>query len=72
MAPLARSRKELVEYFQDQFVNTGGNDILEIAERHKNEPFLAQTNLPVFVMSVAVESQIQMLEKLDDMGRLLW
>ena len=66
---MARSREELLKYYPDMIGNTGGNDPLALVKR-LDEPGLLTTNVVVYVMAVSVESQFQLLERLDDMGFL--
>ena len=67
---MPRSREELVKEYGHLLNHTGGNEPIALAERLQKEPRLSFTNLPVYTMAVAMESQFSLLEALDDLGRL--
>ena len=55
-----------MEKYRDCFNNTGGNSIEDLMNREVNP----QVNLPVWVLKVAVESQVNFLLKLHKDGLL--
>lgn len=50
--------------------NTGGNDPERLLERLNNEKNLSFSNIVVFTMAVAVESQVNLLSDLIKEGKL--
>lgn len=50
--------------------NTGGNEPEKLLERLNNEKNLSFSNLVVFTMAIAVESQIKLLSDLIREGKL--
>lgn len=60
-----------LERFREFLVNTGGNTAEELLQRLERERNLSMTNLPVFVMAVAVQSQVALLRKLHMDGLLV-
>lgn len=51
-----------LEQFRGLIQNTGGNRVEDLIDRFYNEDHLSKTNLPVFVMAVAVSSQVDLLK----------
>lgn len=61
---------EELEPYRDLIVNTGGNSVEDLLGRLEAEPNLSRTNLPVFVLAVAVRSQVGLLSRLQAEGKL--
>lgn len=57
---------EWMEPYRDFFTNTGGNSIEELMNNNAN----FQTNLPLTALSISCESQVGLLMRLYDKGRL--
>lgn len=65
MITLTAEQIALARAFNYYFVNTGGNNVVELIQRRDVSVL---TNLPVAMLQVACYSQLQMLEKLRDTG----
>lgn len=61
--------KELEKY-RNLISNTGGNDIEHLMNRYYNEDNLMQTNMVVACLGMCVESQITLLHRLKEDGKL--
>lgn len=64
---LPQELKELAKEYREFFVNTGGNDVIELIERKDINAF---TNLPVAMLHLACYSQLLMLAQLKKSGKL--
>jgi hypothetical protein len=53
-----------MEPYRGQIGNTGGNAVEDLIDRLATDQYLSKTNFPVFVLAVAVESQVHLLERL--------
>lgn len=59
-----------LEPYRDLIANTGGNEIEDLMTRYLNEPNLMQTNVVVACLGMCVESQITLLLRLRESGKL--
>lgn len=64
---LTDTQKEFINRWKYLMVNTGGNDVIELAERAGVD---IMTNAPVAVQQSCVRSQIILLLKLQNKGIL--
>lgn len=64
---LKEKEKRLIQKYRQYFTNTGGNDLQELLER-KDVTFF--NNAVVATMQVACESQLHLLQALDEAGWL--
>lgn len=64
---LTEEEKRLITEHQEFFVNTGGNDVIELLERKVD----VRINLPVAMMQACCNSQLLMLQLLWKKGRIL-
>lgn len=61
---------EWMERYREYIGNTGGNSVEELLDRLANESGLMKTNFPVAVLAIAVESQVDLLERMHRAGLL--
>lgn len=59
-----------LEPYRDLITNTGGNNIEDIMTRYYNEQNLMKTNMVVACLGMCVESQINLLFRLKEEGKL--
>jgi hypothetical protein len=62
--------QEIVAKYGHLLGNTGGNDPLDLLKRLRTENRLMTTNIVVYLLAVAVESQINLLKRLHDRGMI--
>lgn len=60
-----------MEPYREDFVNTGGNSIEELMDDLDRDKTMVQTNVVRFVLAVSVSSQVGMLTRLHEAGRLI-
>jgi hypothetical protein len=59
-----------LEPYRELIGNTGGNEIEKMLTRYYNENDLMRTNLPLACLAISVESQISLLLRLKENGKL--
>jgi hypothetical protein len=59
-----------MERYRPLVGQTGGNSLEELLQRLDTEKNLIRTNLPVFVLAVAVQAQVHLLQRLHREGLL--
>ena len=60
-----------MEPYRELINNTGGNEVEDLINRLATETHLASTNIVVFTIAVAVQSQVRLLAILHQEGLLL-
>lgn len=61
---------EWMEKYREQILETGGNEVEDLIDRLRNEKGLSQTNIIVWAMAYAVETQTRLLIRLKKEGLL--
>lgn len=73
VAKADRTRRftELAETYGDMITNTGGNAPMDLVNRLESDgQRLAHTNIVVYTMAMAVEAQLNLLDRLQSAGML--